>query len=119
MSEHSVCDDPECRLHGIAASLARQSAFYAENDRTVVAGPDEGPPHIPWDEFASDHPDHSDENDVDPCRTCGRADVIDGPSPAAHWATSDSDIVAAWTCSDACSDALEALRRPDGTLPPT
>ena len=39
--DHPVCSDPGCRLHGIAASNRRQSEFYAANDRTVEARPDE------------------------------------------------------------------------------
>lgn len=35
------CSDPGCPAHGIAASNARQSDFYAANDRTVDARPDE------------------------------------------------------------------------------
>lgn len=34
-------NDPNCPEHGIAASNARQSEFYARNDRTIDAGPDE------------------------------------------------------------------------------
>ena len=31
---HAPCADPDCRQHGIAASNARQSKFYAANPRT-------------------------------------------------------------------------------------
>lgn len=38
---HPPCNDPGCPQHGIAASNARQSAFYAANDRTIDARPDD------------------------------------------------------------------------------
>ena len=47
---------------------------------------------------------------ANPCATCGRADVVDGPEPAAHWNTPNGATIVAWTCSDACSDAFEAAR---------
>lgn len=41
MSTHEPCADPACPQHGVAASNARQSEFYARNDRTIDARPDE------------------------------------------------------------------------------
>ena len=35
--DHPVCNDPGCHTHGIAASNARQSEFYATHDRTIDA----------------------------------------------------------------------------------
>lgn len=56
--------------------------------------------------------------DKDPCANpaCPRDDVLDGDDPGAHWATAGSDVIAAWSCSEACSRAVEALRV-DGRLP--
>lgn len=45
--QHEPCNDTACPQHGIAASNARQSEFYARNDRTVVAGPDEPEFRVP------------------------------------------------------------------------
>ena len=49
--QHEPCTDPACPQHGIAASNARQSEFYANNDRTIVAGPDEDEPDEDEPEF--------------------------------------------------------------------
>lgn len=43
------------------------------------------------------------------CAVCG-APVVMGTSPAAHWASAFSARIAAWTCSDECTEKYEAAR---------
>jgi hypothetical protein len=48
--------------------------------------------------------------DIDPCAVCGLSNVIDGDDPAAHWDTPTGATIVAWTCSAACTAAMEARR---------
>jgi hypothetical protein len=51
-----------------------------------------------------------------PCDGCGRADYIDGDDPSVHWDAPGGAEVAASSCSEECSRAVEATRGPDGRL---
>lgn len=55
----------------------------------------------------------------DGCDACGLEDLLDADDTgqiAAHWETPASDVIVAWSCSEACARELEAKRGPDGAL---